>query len=78
MKAILNVMWAWAVVAVMVTWQGVKPVEGVRFELEAKPEGDPFGRRCLSFYIGNDILVTGNMKVSEGYQMRLDVEVRVG
>jgi hypothetical protein len=51
-------------------------VSAIKFDLEAYPSSTAFAhRKCLSQHVGDNTMVIVTVKVGEGYNQRVDLEV---
>jgi hypothetical protein len=54
-------------------------VSAIKFDLDAYPSSTAFAnRKCLSQYVGVNTMVIVTVKVGEGYNQRVDLEVGAG
>jgi hypothetical protein len=52
-------------------------VSAIKFDLVASPSSTAFAdRKCLSQYVSENTMVIVTVKVGEGYNQRVDLEVR--
>lgn len=71
-RVVIEMMFVQFLVAASLLFAGVS---AVTFNLQAWPEGNTDNTRCFYLYIGKDVMFTGEYKVSDGYNQKLNVEV---